>query len=141
MSLKKNQCYCAFCRNVRNVYRKKHVNVVDILVALIISTLLMFVVWQRVNPMAALFVVAFICLNETLIQLRWRLNISCKYCGFDPVLYVQNPEKAAEKVKAFLARRRQSPDIIFAHSLDLPVVKVKKALVPLAKGANVSKII
>ena len=40
-------------------------------------------------------------ISEIFIQLRWRLTVACPRCGFDPVLYVKDPEKAARRVRQF----------------------------------------
>lgn len=70
-------------------------------------------------------------MGEVFMQMRWRASMICRNCGFDPVVYIRNPEAAGLKIKAFLEKRADSP----AHLLRPPVVlPVKRAL----KGENLS---
>lgn len=115
-------CFCAFCRSERVVYLKRHISLVDVLLAAGASVLLGFIVWQDLDPRALMFFAFGLGVAEVFIQVRWRLSIACPHCGFDPVLYKRNREKAAERVKAFLEIRREDPMSVFSP-LNLPVVK------------------
>lgn len=44
----------------------------------------------------------------------------CRSCGFDPVIYVKNPQKAAQLVREFLDRRSQEPTALLRRPLNLP---------------------
>ena len=115
-------CYCAFCRSERVVYRKRHLSFIDLTLAGSASVLLSFIVWQTLDPRALMFFAFGLGVAELFVQVRWRLSIACPHCGFDPVLYKKNREKAAERVKAFLEIRRDDPMSVFSP-LNLPVVK------------------
>jgi len=54
------------------------------------------------------------------------VNIVCNHCGFDPVLYVRNPEKAAEKVNRKLQERKNNPASVLARPLHLPKITQKR---------------
>lgn len=80
----------------------------------------MYFFWQRFDPRFLVILAVFLGLTESFIQIRWRLSVFCKQCGFDPVLYVKDPEKAAAKVREQLAKRREDPALFLAKPLNLP---------------------
>ena len=43
------------------------------------------------------------------VRVRWRNSVKCPHCGFDPIVYKSNPEKAAQITKAFLEKRKRDP--------------------------------
>ncbi len=125
------RCYCAFCRSERTVYRKRHLSLVDATMALIASVSLMLVIWQDFDPRVFVFIGLSLCITEMFIGFRWRLSISCKRCGFDPVLYKKNPDKAASVVREFMERSKEDPMSLFNPPPKLPTVKkTKKASGP-----------
>lgn len=125
------KCYCAFCRSPRAVYAKKHVSAIDAGLALAAALLLSLVLWQDFDPRAIVFFAVGLGLSEFFIIFRWRLSIACTHCGFDPVLYKKSREKAAVRVKAHLAKRREDPLSAFSRPLKLPnLVKPKKSPSP-----------
>ncbi len=67
---------------------------------------------------------------EIFSNLRWRLAIVCKYCGFDPVVYLKNPEMAAEKVKNFMLDRKNSANFLLSTKQyeQIPRRKIQKSL-------------
>jgi hypothetical protein len=78
------------------------------------SLLIMWARWQSFNPKCfAVFAAVFMTM-EVIIQLRRRLNLTCQFCGFDPVLYRKNPEAAARTVKDHLDHIRQDPDFLLS---------------------------
>lgn len=119
------QCYCAFCRSERLVYVKRHLSLIDFSLSAATSALLSVIVWQDLDPRAFVFFAFCLGFSEIFIQVRWRLSIACPRCGFDPVLYKKNPTLAADRVKNFMARRREGPLSAFAPMPKLPVI-VKK---------------
>lgn len=69
-----------------------------------------------------MFIVLALVFGEMFLQIRWRLAVVCKACGFDPVAYVKNPERAAEKVKLFLSVKKNDPNRLLAKPLHLPSI-------------------
>jgi len=103
-------CYCAFCRSPRRVYRKKHLGWTNVALSLILAAFLSVTIWQRLEPKALiLFISGMIC-AEIFLQLRWRLTLPCRHCGFDPLLYLRSPKAASRKVRDHYEWRRQQPD-------------------------------
>ncbi len=106
--------YCGFCSCERNVYTKAHIAWTDVLSCALLASLLVFIVWQTLDPRGFIFFALFLGLSEFIIQLRWRLSVSCPYCGFDPLLYKRSRPAAAEKVKEHLDRRRNDPNFVLS---------------------------
>lgn len=120
------RCYCAFCRSERNFYRKRHLSLVDGTLAVVASVSLMLVIWQDFDPRVFVFIGISLCLTEMFIGFRWRLAIACTRCGFDPVLYKRNPEKAAAVVRDHMERSKEDPMSLFNPPPKLPTVKKAK---------------
>lgn len=120
MYMSSKACYCAFCRSPRKVFTKRRVNLFNILAAALGSAILMFMIWQEFDPKVFLIFVVFLAIAETFVQIRWRINIVCKHCGFDPVLYIKDHAQAAEKVRLHLEKRKQDPASLLAKPLNIP---------------------
>lgn len=123
----KHNCYCAFCRTPRRIYKKRSIGLLNIFYAVAASAVVMYSFWGRFDPRVLMILAVFLAVTETFIQIRWRLSVSCKQCGFDPVLYVKEPEKAAEKVSAHLRKRREDPKYLLVKPLNLPTITPAKA--------------
>lgn len=122
--LEKHRCYCAFCKNVRSVYRKRHLSLFDGILALAASLLLGFALWQGFDPRLLVIFAISLVITELFIVFRWRLSIACPHCGFDPVLYKKQPEKAAARVREHYQSRRDDPLSVFMPPPKLqPIIK------------------
>jgi hypothetical protein len=106
--------FCGFCKCERNFYSKSHVAWTDVVSSAALAAVLMLVIWQGFDPRVSIFFALFLGLAEFFILVRWRLTISCPYCGFDPVLYRRSPAKAALKVTTHLDRRRADPNYLLS---------------------------
>ena len=120
--MKKEKVYCAFCSHPHWVYGPNHVTLKHVFysILLVLVCMLTFsgdeLVWKWI-----LFAPIFLLFAELFLHLRWRISIVCHECGFDPVLYKVNPQKAAEKVRIQLERRRQDPRTYLKPPLKIPV--------------------
>lgn len=133
---------CAFCRNPRRVYRKRRAKAFDYAAMALISVVLMYVVFGGLDPRALIFYAVAMVTVESCIQFRWRLSVTCSHCGFDPVMYVKDQEKAAAKVKAHLERRRDNVDYLLAPPVRLPTRRQSEKQGPRRsphRGQNLSK--
>ena len=119
----RKRCYCAFCRTERIVYTKRRMDVFNVLAAAAAATVVMLAIWGTMEPKAMLIFVAFLAIGETFVQIRWRLNIVCKECGFDPVLFLKDTEAAAQKVRLTLELRKSNPASLLKAPLKIPVLK------------------
>ncbi|MDG0817461.1 hypothetical protein NWE73_13850 [Bdellovibrio sp. PAP01] len=137
----KSNCYCAFCKSPRRIYRKKNISVMNIFASLMASVVLMFAIWQEFDPRAIIVFVICLAISEVFVQIRWRLAVVCRTCGFDPILYVKDPEAASAKVKLQLDLRKQDPKYLLAKPLNLPAISAEKskALATKEKGRLVSR--
>ena len=126
MGRSKEECYCAFCRSKRRVYAKKGITLVNILAAVVTSTILMLATWQTMDLRVIPIFAIVLGLAEIFIQIRWRLGVVCPHCGFDPVLYIRSHQKAETKVKNHLEQRKKTPAILLSRHviLNLPRRKV-----------------
>lgn len=94
----------------------------------------MFAIWQQYDPRVFIVFVVCAALAEVFVKLRWRLSVVCRQCGFDPVLYLKQPEVAAAKVKMQLDNRKQDPKYLLAKPLNLPALAPAKAKALNEKG-------
>src|ERR1044072_2518942 len=92
-----DNCYCAFCKSKRRIYVKKHIDLVNIILTMILAASLSAGFWSGVDPRAIGILSAGLGIAEIFIYLRWRFFIVCSMCGFDPVIYRRSPEKARAK--------------------------------------------
>ncbi|MCB0364366.1 MAG: hypothetical protein H6624_00975 [Bdellovibrionaceae bacterium] len=116
MAKKPDKCLCAFCRLERRIYRKKHISPTNILLAMITSLAVMIGVWQAVDARVLVVFVFCLAISELFIQIRWRLTLACPFCGFDPVLYVKNPQEAASRVRVKLERAKEGTALLSVHN-------------------------
>lgn len=124
----RKECYCAFCKTKRKVYVKKRITLVNILASALVAGIIMLAVFHDWDPRFFIFFVIFLAISEVFIQVRWRISMICKQCGFDPVLYLKDVSKAADKVKVRLEARKQDPASLLAEPLKIPVVRKKGKL-------------
>ncbi|MCB0394299.1 MAG: hypothetical protein KDD25_07055 [Bdellovibrionales bacterium] len=104
--------YCAFCGTQKNVYRHRHLTVFNFFETLVLSLVLMYILWESLDFRFLMIWVGTLIVAEVLMQLRWRLSLRCKKCGFDPVVYRRSPGLAAENVKRHLESARNSTQIL-----------------------------
>ena len=91
---------------------------------------LTYTVFKSLDPRGLAIVGTLLIVSELFSQTKWRTAMICRNCGFDPVVYVRDPEQAGLKIKAFLERRGEDPEFL----LRAPVILPKKA----QKGKNLS---
>ncbi len=119
----KEKRYCAFCKNLRTYYMKKHISFLDFVICALASMSVMALVWQDFNIKVFYFFVFAVVICESLVRLRWRMKMICDICGFDPILYKRNPQEAAKLVKNFLAKRQSDPKMLLKPHPQLTSIK------------------
>ena len=67
------------------------------------------------------FFISIVC-AEIFVKVRFRLALQCRTCGFDPVVYIKNPQLACNDVKKVLERRKSDPTMILKKPLFLPKI-------------------
>ena len=123
----RSDCFCAFCKTPRTVYLKRRVNVFNILASIFASLVITWVLWQEFDPRGIFVFVVCLAMGEAFVQIRWRLNIVCRHCGFDPILYLKDSAAAAQKVKDFLDQRKKDPAYILSRPLNIPRLTPEQA--------------
>lgn len=83
----------------------------------------MLIVWQEPDPRVFMVFVLCLAVTEIFVQVRWRVSIACPHCGFNPVLYIKDPERAAARVNEFFEVKKQ--DSAFFLSTN-PLLKVAR---------------
>lgn len=130
MLSQRKSCFCAFCKVERKVYAHKHLAIFDMLGLVGLGIVITYTIFKTLDPRGLLFVGLLLVIGEAFSQVKWRTAMVCRNCGFDPVVYVRNPEQAGLKIKAFLEKRPESPE----HLLRPPIPRPKKT----PKGQNLS---
>ncbi len=87
----------------------------------------MFAIFQEFDPRAILLFMAFLAISEVFIKVRWRIAIVCKQCGFDPVLYLRDSQKASLKVQFHLERRKTDAASLLSPALNLPTINKERS--------------
>lgn len=104
-----HKAFCSFCTLPLRIYGKQHVGVVELAVFSFVGIVFTYLVWGDFH-FVGLMVFALLTISAELIhRMRWRASVKCKACGFDPVIYKNNPDQAAALVKTQLAARKSDP--------------------------------
>ncbi len=132
------QRYCAFCKVLRRVYVKKHVDLTNVLLAALFAAAVSFVYEGQLDPLALMIFVVSLSCAEIFVNMRWRMNLVCNLCGFDPILYKRSNEKAAARVKEFFREQVENPHFWLTKS---PLLDVQKRIRLQEKKAIEMKIV
>lgn len=119
MSRNQVDCYCAFCRTRRSVFKTKHIGAFGVLLSFLLGLSLGALLFRSWDPLSLALVALFLIGGEILAQLRWRISLICRDCGFDPLLYMRDRSLAAERVKAHLEQRSKDPLLPWIRPLRL----------------------
>ncbi len=103
---------CAFCRLTHRVYLKKEVSVFDGGLLLFVTGLLAYAIWGGPDLRSLLIFMSLAFCFQVFLRVRYRESLKCPHCGFDPILYKRNSEKAAERVSDFLEKRKDNPQYL-----------------------------
>lgn len=87
------------------------------------AAIVTFLFYRQIDPRGILIFVGFAIACEIFLQVRWRFSVTCRFCGFDPVLYLKDINAAVAKVKRRLDERRADPRAMLAEPLRLPKIK------------------
>jgi hypothetical protein len=121
----RDQRYCAFCRTLRRVYVKKHIDLTNVGFAIATAMSTSYLFWDGPDPRGLIVFCLFIAGAEIFVYTRWRSTILCKLCGFDPVLYKKSPARASLRVKEFFKDQVENPEFWLTKS---PLLAVQKRI-------------
>ena len=116
----RQECFCAFCKTPRKVYRSKYLGLISIVGLAGLSIIMAEVIWSRLDPRGLAIFGVLLMMGELFSQVKWRNSMICHNCGFDLIMYKKNPEKAAEKIKEYLVIRSEHPEFLLRPALQLP---------------------
>lgn len=138
-----HNCFCAFCKEPKTVRTKKSIGFFQVVSALILGISLSLTVFGNADWRGVLFFIGALIFIEIYMQMRWRLSIICKTCGFDPALYIKSPALASAKVTEQLDRRKTEAKYLLARPLNLPTVteERKRELMRVEKRPSTKKIL
>lgn len=113
--------FCAFCKTERRVYCKRHIDMTNVLGSALLSGAVSMAFFGQTDPRGIVLFCLLCVLGEMFVFMRWRVNIVCKMCGFDPVLYKRSPPRAAARVREFFQEQVKNPKFQLSNSplLDL----------------------
>ena len=129
-------CFCAFCKTPRNVYIKKRISLTNIIASLLVASVLMMAIFGGWDPRFFILFIAALAIGEVFVQLRWRISVVCKQCGFDPVLYLKDINAAVAKVQTRLQQRKNDPTMILATPLAIPKISKEKSQALITEKSN-----
>ena len=115
--------YCAFCKSPRRLYRRKHVGLTNVLTALIGAGAMCELFYGGPDPVGLGYFSFFVISAEMFVYLRWRAALTCRMCGFDPLVYRRDPRAASAQVREFFDRMGDDPKFMLSKS---PLVDVHR---------------
>lgn len=128
----RRSCFCAFCKTPRKVYKSKNLSTLSIVSIVGLSFLITQVIWQSLDPRGLVILGLMLAGGEVFSQIRYRQAMICTNCGFDPILYLRDPEAAGLRIKDFIQYRSEKPEYLLRPPVKMPVRKVSK------KGEKIS---
>ena len=111
--------FCPQCRSQRRIPLKPHpvsfLNVFRVLVSTVLFTILFF----KFFAFKGLFVFFPLWISfEVLYRMRVRSLMACPGCGFDPYLYVQDPQNARKGIEQFWREKFKEKGIPYPEHLE-----------------------
>lgn len=119
----RGRCFCAFCKAERKVYVKKHIDLTNVVGAILLAMAVGQAYYGAPDPRALVIFCMTILILEVFVYMRWRASIICTLCGFDPLVYKRSPEQAAQMVRAFYKEKNDNPEFWLSRS---PLVERKR---------------
>ena len=86
----RRECFCAFCKTPRKVYKSKYLSVLSILGLIGLSLVLSEVIWDSTDPRGLVVLGIMMLGGELFSQAKWRRSMICQNCGFDLILFKKN---------------------------------------------------
>lgn len=125
---------CVFCKLDHRVYLKKEVSIFDVVVLLAVTGLMAFAIWGGPDLRSMLIFMSMAFILQVFLRVRYRESIKCPHCGFDPILYQQNNEEAAQRVKAFMEKRSDNPQYMLKPTPQIKPLIRKKDETPVSEA-------
>ncbi|MBX7231894.1 MAG: hypothetical protein K1X29_07385 [Bdellovibrionales bacterium] len=120
---KPQECFCAFCGSTRKVLRRRQPLGIHFFGSAILTAIITLLVWEELHPKGLVLWGIIFSLLETSNLWLWRIGIICPHCGFDPILYLKNPQQAAKRVRNLFDRKKQKEDFLFTGQALIAVQK------------------
>ena len=93
----------------------------------VVTALMAYLIWGSPDLRSLVFLGSLIFLTQLILRMRYRNSVKCPHCGFDPLLYKQNPAAAAERVKARMEDRKDNPAFLLSPKpMIKPIIEKKE---------------
>ena len=116
----RRECFCAFCKTPRKVYKSKCLSLSSIVGLIGLSLVLSEVVWHSLDPRGLVILGILLLVGELFSQAKWRQSMICTNCGFDLIIFKKSPELAGKRIKEFLEQRAGRPEFLLKRSPQIP---------------------
>lgn len=95
---------------------------------MVVTGFMAFALWDGPDLRSMLIFMSLAFVMQVFLRVRYRESVKCPHCGFDPILYGQDHERAATKVKVFLEQRKDNPQYMLrAQPRIKPLVRKAEA--------------
>ncbi len=95
----------------------------NVLAAIFLAMAITYTQWGAPDPRGIVLASVFILIAEVFVYSRWRASMTCKLCGFDPLIYKRSPEQAAQRVRRFFDEQQKNPRFHLSRS---PLLEIQK---------------
>ena len=118
---------CVFCKLPHRVYTKNEVSAFDIFLIILVTGLMAYAIWGGPDLRSLLILMGLSFITQIFFRVRYRGSVKCPHCGFDPILYKQNPEAAASRVKTHMDQRKNNPEYMLKPPPQIkPIIRKKE---------------
>lgn len=116
----RQKCFCAFCKTPRNIYTSKYLSIFAIIGLSALSLISSLVLWQNLDARGLFIFAPLLLVGELFAQAKWRKSMICSNCGFDVIMYKQNPEKCGDRIREHLSTRSERPEFLLRSMPQIP---------------------
>lgn len=95
-------------------------NFFGIISLVVLSYVLSFLIWGGSDVRGLVILALMLVVSEGFAQLRWRQSMICLNCGFDPIVYLRDPQMAAKKIQDFMKYRSEKPEYLLKPPVNRP---------------------
>ena len=88
----------------------------NVLASLVTAAGFSLLLYGEPDPRALMYFSVFVITAEMFVYLRWRAALTCRMCGFDPLVYQRSPATANRQVRDFFDRMGEDPQLMLSKS-------------------------
>lgn len=122
--------YCPLCRVERRISMRPRPSVWHFFQLSLLSVVFTLAAWPWFSWKGLVSFLPFWTGFEIIFRLRLRASIPCSQCGFDPYLYLDNPERAKKEIDLYWRNKFAEKGIPYPE---------KEMIAPLASSQNLTE--